>query len=638
MEIVIYEMEDLKEAIDRMVGNVTDINKFNFNDDQFAELVKITNSIVSSSNQLLVSKIPFAGSFGMKIRRFVELSLQAPMAVNITGSGLTTIMNLYVNPIWMTYITGDRSQGTFLENSTDVARVLHHEYKHLLFNHMKEYKNESEAGYHKIVNYATDADINQDPFIEESQVLTNYGITLKAIRDIAQNQSLKAKFGSFHYYTALFQKAKEQKEQSEMLKKLQKALNKMKSGQENSGQSGSDSQQDGQPGDGQNGSSQSGSNSQQDGQPGDGQNGSSQSGSNSQQDGQSGDGQSDSNSQQNGQSDQTSSETKEGYDDATDANDQSDKDINKSLDDIKDGIDKNNQNQINKGIDDLQKAIDKAKESNLNSDDSNRAFGGEGSHKVWNQTPENSKRDGEEIADSTNAENAIADAAREAMKQSGETADSIKGRGLMSGDILDAVISGMAVKGKLPYKSIIQKGAGRLKVGERRTYQRTHPHQSAHIDIIRGHRDENSKNIRVFVDNSGSMGTEEINFAVQEIAAVAKTAKARLEIIPFDAKVYLNSKQYVEKNGHFNYVPVGRGGTAFQPVFDYLRSVKAKNQTDLAIILTDGYGESDVNTYKFNNIIWTLVEQKSNTLSVDNPIGRVAWLEDDKKYKLHRMG
>lgn len=617
MEIVIYEMEDLKEAIDRMVEKATDLNNFNFSDDQFAELVKITNSIVSSSNQLLVSKVPFAGSFGMKIRRFVDLSLPAPMAVNITGSGLTTIMNLYVNPIWMTYITGDRSKGTFLENSTDVARVLHHEYKHLLFNHMKEYKSEMDAGYGKLVNYATDADINQDPFIEESTVLTSYGITLKAIRDIAQNQSLKAKFGSFHYYTALFQKAKEQKEQSEMLKKLQKALDKMKSGQSQQGDSG-DEQGD---------SGQSGSNSQQNGQSGDGQSDSGQSDSNSQQNGQSGD----------GQSNQTSSETKEGYDDATDANDQSDNDINKSLDDIQDAIKKNNQDKINKGINDLQKAIDKAKESNLNSEDSNRAFGGEGSHKVWQQTPENSKRDGEEIADSTNAENAIADAAREAMKQSGETAESIKSRGLMSGEMLDAVISGMAVKGKLPYKSIIQKGAGRLKVGERRTYQRTHPHQSAHIDIIRGHRDENSKNIHVFVDNSGSMGTEEINFAVQEIAAVAKTAKARLEIIPFDAKVYLNSKQYVEKNGRFNYVPVGRGGTSFQPIFDYLRSIKVKNQTDLVIILTDGFGEGNVDTYRFNNIIWTLVEQKSNTLSVDNPIGRVAWLEDDKKYKLHRM-
>lgn len=40
------------------------------------------------------------------------------------------------------------------------------------------------------------------------------------------------------------------------------------------------------------------------------------------------------------------------------------------------------------------------------------------------------------------------------------------------------------------------------------------------------------------------------------------------------------------KNGSYEVSIVGRGGTAFQPVFDHLQELSANNLNDLAIILT----------------------------------------------------
>ena len=221
---------------------------------------------------------------------------------------------------------------------------------------------------------------------------------------------------------------------------------------------------------------------------------------------------------------------------------------------------------------------------------------------------------------------------------SGESIESLKSRGLVAGNILDRILRGGGEPGKLPIRSVLMKGAGRLKMGEKKTYRKINPHQGNRVDIRRGKVEENGKNIRVFLDNSGSMGASEINWAMNEIAAVARKAKARLEVIPFDTVVYHKNKQYAEKSGKWSFQPVGRGGTSFQPVFDYLHNeTTANNRDDLIIVITDGYGESRVDTYGLRNVIWLLVEEKRNTLSVQDPVGQVAWLDQDNKYRLHKL-
>lgn len=237
------------------------------------------------------------------------------------------------------------------------------------------------------------------------------------------------------------------------------------------------------------------------------------------------------------------------------------------------------------------------------------------------------------------AEATVGNAVKAAMEMSGTSAESLKSRGLVAGEILDRILTGDSGPSKLPIKSILLKGAGRLKLHERRTYTRINPKQGTRVQILRGTKYDNAKNIWVFLDNSGSMGAPEINFAMGEIAAVAKKVKASLTVYPFDTKVYHKNKQEASRTGKWTFQPVGRGGTSFQPVFDYLKhETKANNQNDLIIVITDGYGESRVNTHGLKNVIWLLVEETRNTLSVQDPVGQVAWLDQDNKYKLHKLG
>lgn len=266
--------------------------------------------------------------------------------------------------------------------------------------------------------------------------------------------------------------------------------------------------------------------------------------------------------------------------------------------------------------------------------------GANGSHQVWSKIPDNTAEG--EIAD----EQAAHESMKNIVKRILDSPDlrsqlsNDKLRGILPGHLYDELIEGKAVKGKLPISAVIRKGTGKLRSGSKRTYTRFNPKQGNRVDLLRGKKELHNKNIHCFIDNSGSMGPTEIEYGVMEVAAVASSIHANLSIIPFDTVVYYNNKQEVDKHGNFQFIPTGRGGTAFQPVFDYLKEEKANNDNDVIVIITDGYGESRVDNYGLRNVIWILVEESRNTLSVrpqDLRGHEVAWLEEDAKYKLHKL-
>ena len=276
----------------------------------------------------------------------------------------------------------------------------------------------------------------------------------------------------------------------------------------------------------------------------------------------------------------------------------------------------------------------------MNGNATGDAMGAQGSHKVWGQIPDNTAEG--EIAD----EMASHESMKNIVKRILDSPDlrkqlsNEKLRGILPGHLYDELIEGKAVKGKLPISAVIRKGTGKLRNGSKRTYTRFNPRQGNRVDILRGKKELHNKNIHCFIDNSASMGPTEIEYGVTEVAAVASSIRANLSIIPFDTVVYYNNKQEVDKFGKFAFVPTGRGGTSFQPVFDYLKEQNANNDNDVIVIITDGYGESRIDNYGLRNVIWILVEENRNTLSVSPQFLRgheVAWLEDDAKYKLHKL-
>lgn len=635
---MIYQPYDLRDYIaEHKPEGLTDLSKWKDIDPAVkAEIIVMTRSIVTGGKNYLANKIPFAASFGMNVNTHITFELEAPMAVNVamSAAALTPRLNLFVNPFWLLYKQAQFGDD-FIDGESfeDVAAILLHEYDHLLYDHIAKFKFYSQRGLHKAVNIATDCQINQDELIARNKNLTAYGVTLKSVEEMTSTQ-LKPKESSIYYFETLMKKLKDnQNGQSQSVCQTCQGSGKQQqqggSGQQNQGQQQGQqgSQQQGGSQGGQSQSGQQGQQSQSGSGSGQGQGqgqGQAQGGGGAgqqqhnhnqagQDQGQGGGGQGNQQQQggQNGQQQQAGGQQDQGSGQGQDQG----------------------QGQQDHGHGGDQPCPDCGGKGHTD------PYGQAASHAAWNQTPKDvAEEAGGEMASADAAEQALADAVQNAVEVSGESIEGLKSRGLVAGNILDRILRGGGEPGKLPIRSVLMKGAGRLKMGEKKTYRKINPHQGNRVDIRRGKVEENGKNIRVFLDNSGSMGASEINWAMNEIAAVARKAKARLEVIPFDTVVYDRNKQYAEKSGKWSFQPVGRGGTSFQPVFDYLHNkTKANNRDDLIIVITDGYGEWRVDTYGLRNVIWLLVEEKHNTLSVQDPVGQVAWLDQDNKYRLHKL-
>lgn len=664
----IWEVSDLKNLIDEFSGDsVIDLNQWakkEMTEDQRNQLKTATLSVIDGARLALVNQNPFYGTFCLNIQNRFTLDMEAPMAVNVTTSGLVTYMNLYVNPLWLVYIQGMKkspldlvlenhpkapmtldeynklsqdkkdelaatfknSGGQFVRTDKfkDVTAILYHELNHLLWEHCQRYKNESQNGHHTLVNIATDCQINQAPKIKESKALTEYGITLESVRQMVEDPTLAADEDSKFYFDVLYKKKKElqkQQQQGDSQDQDQNQQGQSNQNQQGGGQSSqSNSNQQGQSGSGQGQSSQgqsetdsdennnSSSNQEQGNQDNDNQQGNGQ-----------GDGQQD-------QKDQNQDGNGENQDGQNQQNGEDQKDQNQDGDG-----EKTPEQKAQDMIDDYKKKMSQSQSAAMNE---------KASHDVWKKTPEDAQ-DGE------TSEMASGDASHQsvvsAVKRTTQASEVNEGhyRGLIPGDLIEEAIHGKAKRGKLPLRTVIQRGLGKLKQGVERTFTRVNYKQGNRPDILKGSRNILNKEIICYVDNSGSMGENEINFALNEISAIAAKTKSKQTVYPFDTQVYSNNPQYVEKDGRFKFFPTGRGGTSFRPVFDHLKeSKKNDNNSTVCIVITDGWGESTIDTHGFRNVVWILVEEKKNTLSVNKEHLRghqVAWLEDDDNYRLHKL-
>lgn len=526
MAYEVYEISDIKLEIDNRTKGYSDLNFWVNNvatPEDKKEIEKITKLAVMGTRIALGNQMAFHATFAMNLKTYISYEMPAPMGVNTTQKGISTYLNLYINPLWLIYTAGNKELGPFVRDDKfqDTADILYHELCHLLFEHPALFKDESQNGLHEIANYAEDTFINQLDRLKDSEFVQSSGITLEATKKIFNLPHLKPKMDSRYYFDEIYKGAKKNKK------------NTLSQGGDACPVCGSKMVDD---------------------------------------------------QDQNGQGQQMSGSGQAGA---------------QMLDD----------------------------------------------HSVWYETPSDVAADHPEtrqIAGERETRCEISEAVKRTMQDPivQETVDREKMRGYMAGGLYDEAITGKASEGKISIRTILRKGAGRLRAGISKTFVRPSRLQSNRVDIRKGKKKLWNKNIRVFLDNSGSMGTFEISWATMEIAAIARSIKANLEIIPFDTVVYDKNKQSIPKSGKFEFVPTGRGGTSFQPVFDYLKEVGANNQNDVIIVLTDGYGESEVDFYGLRNVVWVLVEETRNTLSVNPSLLKghlVGYLEDDKKYRFDKM-
>ena len=583
-----YEVSDVKLEIDKRSQGYDDLNEWARNvatKEDLDAIKKVMKDAMLGVRTSLTNRMAFHGTFSMSMKTYISFELPAPMGVNVTTKGLSVTPNLFINPLWLIYKLGRKTEsapdlgdgGEFVDSTTfvDTAVILYHEMCHILWEHPNVYKQHSENGYHEIVNLATDTQINQDPLIASNKTITDSGITLDKMKKMFGLPNLKANQPSYYYFEE-FMKVWKQKQQQQRQQKCAYCQQQEQQQQQQQQQNGQGQDQ------GQNGQDQS-----------QGQNGQDQ-GQNGQDQGQ-------------GQNGQGQGQGQGSVPDHCTCGRQH-------------GHGKGQGSGQGTGLDD---------------------------HNTWYKTPSDvTTEDGDsigKIASQKDTRTAVADIVKRVSQDPvvRDKVDSQKMRGLMAGGLYDQAIEGKSEKGKLPLKTVLQQGIGRLRAGVRSTYSRIYKHQGNRPVIKKGKKKLWNKNIRVFLDNSGSMGTFEISWATMEVAAIAKAIKANLSIIPFDTVVYSENEQVIPKSGKFKFVPTGRGGTSFQPVFDYMKQVGVTNQNDVVIIISDGYGESHIENYGFRNVIWVMVESKTNTLSVREQDIRghlVAYLEDDYRYKIEKIG
>ena len=603
-----YEVSDVKLEIDKRSQGYDDLNEWARNvatKEDLEAIKKVMKDAMLGVRTSLTNRMAFHGTFSMSMKTYISFELPAPMGVNVTTKGLSVTPNLFINPLWLIYKLGRKTEsapglgdgGEFVDSTTfvDTAVILYHEMCHILWEHPNVYKQHSENGYHEIVNLATDTQINQDPLIASNKNITDYGITLDKMKKMFGLPNLKANQPSYYYFEE-FMKVWKQKQQQ----RQQKCAYCQQQEQQQQQQNGQGQDQD--------------QNAQDQGQ---GQNGQDQS---------------------QGQNGQGQDQDQNGQDQGQGQNGQDQ------------GQGQNGQGQ-GQGQGSVPDHCTCGRQHGHGHGHGHGQGSGQGTglddHNTWYKTPSDvTTEDGDsigKIASQKDTRTAVADIVKRVSQDPvvRDKVDSQKMRGLMAGGLYDQAIEGKSEKGKLPLKTVLQQGIGRLRAGVRSTYSRIYKHQGNRPVIKKGKKKLWNKNIRVFLDNSGSMGTFEISWATMEVAAIAKAIKANLSIIPFDTVVYSENEQVIPKSGKFKFVPTGRGGTSFQPVFDYMKQVGVTNQNDVVIIISDGYGESHIENYGFRNVIWVMVESKTNTLSVREQDIRghlVAYLEDDYRYKIEKIG
>lgn len=585
---IFYEVSDIKLEIDNRSKGYDDLNEWARNvatSEDLNAIKRVTKDAMLGVRTSLTNRMAFHGTFSMSMKTYISFELPAPMGVNITSKGLSVTPNLFINPLWLIYKLGRKVEsapgvgdgGEFVDSTTFVDTAT------ILYHEMCHILWEHPGVYetHSKNGLHEIVKLATDTQINQDPLIANN----KNVTDYGVTLEKMKKMWDLPNLKANESSGYYFEEFMKVFKEQQKQQQDQKCPY--------CQQQEQQNSQGQN------QNQNQNGQ-GNGQ----------------------------GQNDQNQDQDQNGQGNGQGQNDQ-------------------NQNQDQNGQGNGQGHCTCGQQHGQGNGMGSGQGNGLDDHNTWYKTPSDVTTDsGDEIgqiASSKDSRTAVADIVKRVSQDPivREKINPEKMRGLMAGGLYDQAIEGKSEKGKLPLKTVLQRGIGRLKAGERRTFSKIYKHQGNRPVIKKGKKRLWNKNIRVFLDNSGSMGTFEISWATMEVATIAKAIKANLSIIPFDTVVYSENEQVIPKSGKFSFVPTGRGGTSFQPVFDYMKEVGVTNQNDVVIIISDGYGESRIDNYGFRNVIWVMVESKTNTLSVREQDTRghlVAYLEDDYRYKIEKIG
>ena len=171
---------------------------------------------------------------------------------------------------------------------------------------------------------------------------------------------------------------------------------------------------------------------------------------------------------------------------------------------------------------------------------------------------------------------------------------------------------------QLCWQAILKKYVGTIATGKHKTRARLNRRQPERVDLS-GQQDEKVLKIAVAIDTSGSVSDKDVAYILNEIVAIIAGRKHALTVIECDSEVKrvysVKTQTDIKKN------VVGRGGTAFTPVIEYVNNDRYFRDA-LLIYFTDGYGEREISRPKTYRNLWVVLGNPKN-LSVKEPYGAV---------------
>lgn len=506
----------------------------------------------------------FWGYVFANVNKEIHFDLPAPMGVTYRDN----TFQLYFNPA---YIDKDWTVMNLLE-------IVKHEGYHILYNHMELFK---DLEFQQAVNYATDCEINQ--YLPN---LPKEGIRLDDIKKLTKNKHLKEKAGSLYYYEELkkvMDKLPNDKKCTCGAKEHNERVQKQQQEQQNSqGQSSQDQQEQGSNGQGS--GEQSSEKEQQQNSGDEQEQGSNGQGSENEQE-QGSNGQASDN--QNGQDNQNQTPQEQNQ------QEQNQKGQNQQ--------EQNQQEQNNQGQNPQNGQTEqlKPRKYTCGCNKKNNKFD---THEMWKDiyNPENNNF----IPVSKATQNLMNEVVRQ-MDSGG------KGRGSLPGNIIDQ-INKLNEPPQIKWQSLIVKQIGKQVCGKRKSPNRLNRRDPKSI-YKKGNLNDRLHPIVVAFDVSGSVSNKELMYFLNELQALSDKMKLPITYIQFDWDI--QNVETIAPNEKPSFNLHGRGGTSFQPVFDYLKDEQYPKETQL-FIFTDGGGEREINNRGYKKYQWII--SGNQHLSVQN--------------------
>lgn len=201
-----------------------------------------------------------------------------------------------------------------------------------------------------------------------------------------------------------------------------------------------------------------------------------------------------------------------------------------------------------------------------------------------------------------------------------------RNRGLLPGNLQQALESA-TTRPALRWTRQLRLMLGTVARGYQDSWGRFNRRQPMRMDLP-GRMTRYVISLDIFVDNSGSMNNQTISELLTTINTIGQQFQLVATVYPFDAVVQEEGIQSLQPGHKVAYQRTGGGGTRFQAIFDYLHQHHIARNGHLVVIMTDGWGEKELITYGYRNVLWLLTTD-CEQLSVTEPPGRVVSIREE---------